>query len=204
MTDEKGYYISIVYRSSRWCLQETSMKKLKTERQIVFISLVLLLTACTTPDSNQRKEAPDVHEVNQFLKNGLDLPHRDTIYIPIYSEIHMEHDTRKLRLTVTLSIRNTSQKDTIYLESINQYNAKGKVVQQYLDETMFLSPMQSTNYVIEEDESEMEVEGSFIINWGAKNTHVMPLFQAVMISAHGPQGISFVTEGVSLSRKVPE
>ncbi len=173
-------------------------------RFLVLFALVLILNSCSNPDSNVRKETPDVHEVNQFLMNGLDLPHRETIYIPIYSEIHMEHDTRKLRLTVTVSIRNTSQKDTIYLENINQYNAKGKIVHQYLDETMFLTPMQSTNYVIEEDESEMEVEGSFIINWGAKSADPKPIFQAVMISAHGPQGISFVTEGVSLTRKVPE
>ena len=107
----------------------------------------------------------------------------------------------KIGLTVTISIRNTSLKDTIYLEDINQYNAQGKLVHKYLNEMVFLSPMQSTAYVIEESDNQREVEGSFIINWAATNSEIKPIFQGVMVSTHGTQGVSFITEGVSVSNK---
>lgn len=174
------------------------MIKLTTIVFLTTFGIVLILNSCTSPDTSLIKEEVGTYEVNQFLSDSIFLPYRDTIYIPIYSEIHMEHDTRKLELTVTLSIRNTSLVDTIYLNDINQYDARGKIVREYLDDLMFLTPMQSTNYVIEEDENEKEVEGSFMVNWGATNSEVVPIFQAVMISAHGPQGISFVTDGVSV------
>ncbi len=167
----------------------------------VFLGLILFLHSCIDSNLNLKRERVDMHQVNQFHKGSIDLPHRDTIYIPIYSEIHMEHNARKIGLTVTMSIRNTSLKDTIYIEDINHYNSQGELVRKYLNDIMFLTPMQSTAYVIEESEIERELEGGFIVNWGANSSELKPIFQGVMISTHGPQGVSFITEGVSVSAK---
>ena len=110
----------------------------------------------------------------------------------------MEHNTRKLGLTVTISIRNKNFKDTIYIKAVDRYNALGKKAQNYQKEIMLLAPLQSTAYVIEDSDIEREIEGSIVVNWGATSSETNPLIQAVMISTLGPHGISFVTEGVSI------
>ncbi len=167
----------------------------------VYMGLFLFLYSCIDLDPNLKRKSVDLHEANQMIKGSLNLPHRDTIYIPIFSEIPIEHNARKLALTVTLSIRNTSNRDTIYIQDIDYYNTHGEFVRKYLNDIRFLTPMQSTTYAIEESDIEPEVGGSFIINWGATTSKLKPIFTGVMISNHGPQGISIITNGVSVSAK---
>ncbi len=164
-----------------------------------YFALVVFLYSCTNADPNFKKE--NILDVNQLEKGSIDLSYRDTIYLPMYTEIYMEEDTWKLGLTPTISIRNTSLKDTIYIEEIDHYNSQGGLVHQYHDKILFLGPLQSIEYVVAERESETEamIGGSFIIIWGANSLKVKPIFQGIMISSHGPQGISFLTEGVSIS-----
>jgi hypothetical protein len=172
------------------------MKKITT-----YFALVVFLYSCTGTDPNLKKELENNLDVNQLRKGSVELSYRDTIYIPTYTEIYMEHDTWKLQLTPTISVRNTSLKDTVYIEEIDHYNSQGELVHQYHDNIVFLGPLQSIEYVVAERESESEamIGGSFIIIWGAKSSKVKPIFQGIMISSHGPQGISFLTEGVSIS-----
>lgn len=171
----------------------------KMKKITAYFALVVLLYSCATSDPNLKKE--NILDVNQLKKGSIALSYRDTIYIPMYTEIYMEEDTWRLGLTPTISVRNTSLKDTIYIEEIDHYNSQGEMVHQYNDKILFLGPLQSIEYVVAERESETEamIGGSFIIIWGANNSKVKPLFQGIMISSHGPQGISFLTEGVSIS-----
>ena len=71
----------------------------------------------------------------------------------------------------------------------------------YLESTILLQAMQSIEYVIEEEDVKGGTGANFIVNWGAFKNDVKPIFQGVMISTSGQQGLSFVTEGVSISRK---
>ncbi len=173
----------------------------KMKKIAAYFALVVFLYSCTTTDPNIKKESENILDVNQLRKGSIELSYRDTIYIPIYTEIYMEQDSWKLGLTPTISIRNTSLKDTIYIEEIDHYNSQGELVHQYHENVVFLGPLQSIEYVVAERESESEamIGGSFIIIWGANSSKVKPIFQGIMISSHGPQGISFLTEGVSIS-----
>ena len=168
-----------------------------------YLGLILLLHSCTDPNPNLEREGEDMLDVNQLEKGSIALSYRDTIYIPIYTQIFMEHDSWKLGLTPTISIRNTSLKDTIYIEEIDHYNSQGELIHQYHDKIVFLGPVQSIEYVVAEQESDAEarIGGSFIVNWGANSSKVKPIFQGIMISSHGPQGVSFLTEGVSISAR---
>lgn len=166
-----------------------------------YFALIVFLFSCTKTNPDLIKESENMLDVNQLEQGSIDLSFRDTIYIPMYTEIYMEHDSWKLKLTPTISIRNTSLKDTIYVEEIDHYNSHGELVHQYHDKILFLGPLQSIEYVVAERESESEamIGGSFIIKWGANTSKVKPIFQGIMVSSHGPQGISFLTEGVSIS-----
>lgn len=159
------------------------------------------LQSCEQPEQSQKQTNNTVLDKYNSTTNSSDLLYRDTVYIPIYSDIYSETKDVKFNLTATLSIRNTSLTDTIYIDDINYYNTEGKLVRDYLaNQTLGLSPMQSIEYVIEEDDTEGGTGANFIINWAANNKHMHPIFQGVMISTNGQQGISFLTEGISISK----
>jgi hypothetical protein len=129
------------------------------------------------------------------------LNYRDTVYVPIYSDIYSETKAVKFNLTATLSIRNTSLTDSIYLENIDYYNSAGEKVRGYIENTVLLKPMQSLEYVIEEDDNEGGTGANFIVNWGTNGFQAKPIFQGIMISTNGQQGISFSTDGVSIKKQ---
>jgi hypothetical protein len=128
---------------------------------------------------------------------------KDTVYVPIYSDIYNESKDVKFNLTATLSIRNTSLKDSIYIQDIDYYDSQGSLVRRYIpqDSTLYLSAMQSIEYVIEEDDTEGGTGANFIINWSSNAPKLSPMFQGIMISTNGQQGISFSTEGISTTSK---
>ncbi|MEO9870714.1 DUF3124 domain-containing protein [Ekhidna sp.] len=159
------------------------------------------LSSCIEYDPNygqapSQAKAPDIAFVGDPQ-----LTFRDTVYIPIYSDIYSETKDVKFNLTATLSIRNTSFQDTIYVSDIDYYDSEGELIRHYLDSTLLLRPMQSVDYVIEEDDTQGGTGPNFIVNWGANNQKLKPIFQGVMISTHGQQGISFLTNGLSISKQ---
>lgn len=167
---------------------------------LIFLSL-LFLQSCIEIDPNLDKDGKDVLEENQIFLESADLSLRDTIYIPIYSDIYSESKHVRFYLTATLSIRNTSLTDSIFIEDIDYYDTEGNLVREYLEKVLLLKPMQSIEYIIEKEDKSGGAGANFIVNWGANSTQVKPIFQGVMISTQGQQGISFLTEGVSISRE---
>lgn len=166
-----------------------------------FIAIFLLFASCAKPGPNLNEEGQDVLEVNQTYLETIDAAYRDTVYIPIYSDIYSESKHTKFNLTATLSIRNTSLTDTIYIEDIDYYDTEGDLVRHYLEKILLLRPLQSIEYVIEEKDTAGGTGANFIVNWAAHHDDVKPIFQGVMISTLGQQGISFLTEGISISRR---
>jgi hypothetical protein len=168
---------------------------------VSLLLLFTLLSSCEEPSPNVNEAGEDVLEVNMVYVDDVALTYRDTIYIPIYSDIYSENRHVKFNLTATLSIRNTSLQDSIYIEDIDYYDSHGNLVRHYLDNVLLLIPMQSIEYVIEEDDNVGGTGANFMVNWGATHAGVKPIFQGVMISTHEQQSISFITQGVSVTEK---
>jgi len=171
-------------------------------KNIFYILIILILfTACDgmKQNPNLSSEGKNVFEANE-IEGKVDLSFRDTVYVPIYSDIYSETKDAKFNLTATLSIRNTSLTDSIYLEDIDYYNSAGELVRKYAENTVLLKPMQSIEYVIEEEDNEGGTGANFIVDWGTNGFQVKPIFQGIMISTNGQQGISFSTDGVSIKK----
>ena len=163
------------------------------------IFLFLILTSCDSIDPNLNEQGQDKLENNLVYVDDIDISYRDTVYVPIYSEVYYSGNQNvTFYLTSTLSIRNTSLKDTVYIEDIDYYDTDGKLIKQYLDASLLLHPMQSIEYVIEKDEKIRGTGANFMVNWGANNPKVKPIFQGVMASIKGQQGITLLTDGVSV------
>lgn len=166
------------------------------------ISLSLIsLWACEAKNPRLNRVEGEVSGPKETFVEDLDLAFRDTVYVPIYSDIYSETKDVRFKLTATLSIRNTSLQDSIYIEDIDYYDSQGNKVRAYIDKNLLLGPMQSIEYVVEEDDTVGGTGANFLINWGANKQGLKPIFQGVMISTHGQQGVSFTTEGISIVRK---
>lgn len=161
-----------------------------------FLLLLLLasLAGCSEHKENAFKISQKGYEfVDIEFKN---LKHRQTVYVPVYSDIyHMSGDER-FSLTITASVRNTSMIDTMYVNKVAYYNSKGELLRKYLDKSIILPPLASAAFVVDYLENQGGAGASFIIDYGSNNSSIKPIIQGIMIGTLSQQGISFITEGV--------
>ncbi|WP_163707786.1 DUF3124 domain-containing protein [Mangrovibacterium lignilyticum] len=115
-------------------------------------------------------------------------------YIPIYSDIYHIDGTKRFLLTSTLSIRNTSLTDTVYVFGADYNDSYGKLLRKYTDSTISLKPLESIEFVVEHKEDQGGAGASFLVEWGADKNASQLLIQAVMTGTSNQQGLSFLTE----------
>ena len=161
----------------------------------------LVLNSCVDVNQNTNKEGQDTFVALEIDQMPAKLTLRDTTYVPIYSDIYSETKDTRFNLTATLSLRNTSFKHSIFISDVDYYNSAGEKITAFLKKPIVLKPMQSAEYVIEENDTSGGTGANFIITWGAKSETVAPIFEGIMISTNGQQGISFSTQGTSISNK---
>lgn len=117
-------------------------------------------------------------------------------YLSVYSDIYDMTEKTKHLLTATISIRNISSKDTVFIKTADYYNTQGDLIRSYVDKSIFVKPLETLEIVIYRTDTLGGSGANFIFDW-AKNTEAPdPLFEAVMIWTTGTQGISFTTHGV--------
>ena len=122
------------------------------------------------------------------------------VYVPIYSDIYNQTRDTRTMLTATLSIRNTSIRDSLFVSTIDYYNTQGDLVRSYIDSPIYLKPMESIDYVIEQQDDSGGSGANFLIDWYSKK-QLNPLFQAVMVGGLGAQAFSFTTDGIEVERE---
>lgn len=165
------------------------MKKL-----ILLISLSIILVQC----ENYGKDPVSYHNQNsRFVTVPFtEMNAISSVYVPVYSEIYHQHG-RKFYCTITLSIRNTNFKDSLYLFNVDYNDSKGDIIKSYIDSTLLLYPMESVEFIVEENEN--RPGANFIVKWGSKQSKAnKPIIQAVMIGTFSQQGVSFITDGVEI------
>ncbi len=118
-----------------------------------------------------------------------------TTYLSVYSQIYSLTQHRTHNLTATVSMRNISPKDTIYIDKADYYDTHGDLVQSYIEFPVYLKPLETLEIVIKESDKSGGTGGNFIFNWHTPKESHEPLFEAIMISTMGQQGLSFSTEG---------
>lgn len=128
---------------------------------------------------------------NDSLING-------STYLSVYSQIYSLTGHKTHNLTATISLRNTSREDTIYIEKATYYGTKGEHITDYVDHLIFIRPMGTLEIVIDEIDKDGGTGANFVFDWKTKVATSEPLFEAVMISTSGQQGLSFVTQGKRL------
>lgn len=173
------------------------MKSFKSEFLTALV-IIICLAGCIESNPNSDSNFQETKENNLAADlDAVDVNYRDTVYVPIYSNVYSKTKDTRFLLTATLSIRNTSFTDTLLVNQIDYYDTSGKLMNAFIEEPIYLNPMSSIDYVIDEDDDRGGSGANFIVIWSAEK-NINPLIQAVMISTNGQQGVGFTTDGYSI------
>ncbi|MDJ1472202.1 DUF3124 domain-containing protein [Cytophagaceae bacterium DM2B3-1] len=127
------------------------------------------------------------------------LTYQEKVYVPTYSEIYHNAEDQYFPLLTSLSIRNTSLTENMYVNAVDYYDTEGKQLKKYLEKSIVLRPLQSVEFPVTHNDKG-GAGANFIVTWGCA-ANMIPVIQAVMIGSAYQQGISFVTEGVVIEKK---
>ncbi|OIQ39152.1 MAG: hypothetical protein BM563_04910 [Bacteroidetes bacterium MedPE-SWsnd-G1] len=122
-----------------------------------------------------------------------------TTYLSVYSQIYSQSENRIHDLTSTVSIRNTSRQDTIFIKNADYFDTNGKFIRSYFDQPIYIAPMETIEIIIDELDKKGGTGANFIFDWNTQPNTSEPLFESVMISTYGQQGLSFTTQGKRLN-----
>ena len=191
---------------------------MKSVYVLVFISALLASCEPPKPESLLRQEALEREKAqnatnsqkNKVEEFNANWQHRSYTYKPsdslftgntylaVYSEIYARTENRTYPLTATISIRNMSLRDSVFINKSEYYDTHGDLVKTYFDKTIYVSPMETVEIIIAEDHEKGGSGGNFVFHWSTRDSLIRPVFEAVMISASGQQGISIATKGIDL------
>ncbi len=131
------------------------------------------------------------------------LARKQSVYVPVYSNIISGPRKRPIHLEATLSIRGTDPTTTLRITAIDYYDTNGKLVRRYLKAPQLLGVLASTHVHIEERDISGGIGANFIVRWEADRIINAPVIECLMIGVSGSQGISFVSPGQEIREEAP-
>ncbi|AZQ64317.1 DUF3124 domain-containing protein [Flammeovirga pectinis] len=169
---------------------------------ILLLFVTIVTFSCqkevATNDMVLRSEEKD----NNYISDS-DLPSlnfKEKYYVSAYSDLYYQQGNTKFHCTVVLSLRNISLEDTLYFTDIKYYDSKGKLVRDYIKKNLVLKPLESAEYIVEQQEKEGGVGANFIVEYGTKNTPKnKALIEAINIGNFGRYGFSFKSDAVLIN-----
>lgn len=170
---------------------------MKNAAVFILIFCLIVLFSCNSPSKE------DIFTPVNWEKRKINIDSKESLilgssYLSVYSEIYEMNERTTHQLTATVSIRNTSLTDSVYITKANYYNTSGDLIRSYLTSPVFLKPMETIEIVIYKTDTSGGTGANFIFDWAIPRAEHDPLFEAVMVWTTGHQGISFVTEGKKL------
>lgn len=169
-------------------------------KSILFIGLVLLLFVSCRHSTDQQYNKPVDWGSRQTQKSNFDGMQRGKYYLPVYSHIYHVHEQTTFDLAITISIRNVSDADTVYIFSADYFNTNGEKIREYIEHPIFVKPMETIEIVISEKDKAGGSGANFVFDWAASSDKNPPFIEAVMISTLDQQGISFTTHAVPIAK----
>ena len=164
--------------------------------------LIICLGSCQTNNPNLNAKGQD-----ELSARKIDTPIQQsevefdaTYYVPIYSDIYVGDNIPKELLAATLSLRNTSFSDTLFISRIDYYNTDGALVKPFVDQQIAISPMATVNYVIDRDDDSGGSGAHFVVDIHAKSPQVRPLVQAIMVGEYSNKAFAFDSDGYIISQ----
>lgn len=164
--------------------------------KFIYLPFIFVLFFCSC-DQEKQTTVP-IHSEN-WAKRKANLSDYDSLeygksYLSIYSQIYSISELKTHNLTVMVSLRNTSDVDTIYVLTAEYFDTHGKPVRKYFDAPIYLAPMETTEIIIAEVDISGGTGSNFLFEWKIPKGCPEPLFEGVMNSVMRQQGLSFTTQ----------
>lgn len=168
------------------------------KKTFYFMLLIGLLTSCEEEKSISSYDPVNWETREAKVSSSSSLQEGKT-YLSVYSEIYSQSEHKTHGLTATVSMRNVSSTDTIFIKKAEYFSTKGELIRTYFKHPIYIAPMETVEIVVDETDAEGGTGANFIFEWAVKESSSKPLFEGVMISTSGQQGLSFTTSGVHLN-----
>lgn len=160
---------------------------------ILLFSVIVLVASCV-----EEKEISSINPENWSKRkttiNAMDSLEHGKSYLSIYSQIYSSSEHKTHNLTAMVSLRNTSDVDTIYLTKAEYFDTHGVSLRNYFNHPIYLAPLETVEIIIDEMDIEGGTGSNFIFEWHAPKESPEPLFEGIMNSTVGQQGLSFTTQ----------
>ena len=165
-----------------------------------FLLATIGLTACHPPEKDPNILYSDEHK-DPIKELEVDMPkgnmaYQHLFYVPVYSNIYGYEESPKVMLSATLSIRNTSLDNSLYVTRIDYYNTHGDYVRPYLKKSIELPPMGTLNYIVEKNDDTGGDGANFVVAIESEAQNVSPLIEAIMVGTFSNKAFSFSSKGV--------
>jgi hypothetical protein len=176
--------------------------KMKMKSALKLFCMSVIIYSCGSPNPNLDNKGEDELKALEIERTIGEAEQRfqDIVYVPIYSDIYASQQDQKILLAATLSIRNTSENDSLFISRIDYFNTEGNLVRSYIDNLISLPPMATINYVIEKEDDTGGPGANFIVELNSRNRKIKPLIQAIMVGYGGNKAFSFSTDGYSIKQ----
>ncbi len=176
-----------------------------TARTGLLLACSLTLFACAGENNSSAPRSAAVHLKRQLTPLSEPTVRR-TVYVPVYSSIHIGLDIRQrlIELAATVSIRNVSAQYPVVLNFVRYYDSAGKLVREYLTEPAELGPLATVEFVIQRVDTAGGPGANFLVQWMGQAEVDEPLIEAVMIGQSGNAGISFTSAGRVIKNEPPQ
>ncbi|QIE58480.1 DUF3124 domain-containing protein [Rasiella rasia] len=164
--------------------------------RINFLFVIVILLCFSCREQRKLSSTDPINWEKRMLKsNPTDSLENGSTFLSIYSQIFMRTEQDYVDLTATVSLHNPNIADTLFVNRAVYYNTAGEAIRTYFDKTIYVRPLETVQIVIDGVDNEGGTGANFIFDWQMHPKSIAPLFEAVMLSTYGQQGISFVTEG---------
>lgn len=108
----------------------------------LIFSFILLVLGCEHPNE---KSSVNVNNWNKRLLNKAlpDSLETGTTYLSVYSQVYSRTQHGTHDLTVTVSMRNVSSTDSIFIAKAAYFDTHGTLIRNYFKSSIFIAPMET-------------------------------------------------------------
>lgn len=164
------------------------------KKTLLLCAILAIMMSCDNPRVLSSTNPVDWNK--RMVKTALpDYLVAGSTFLSIYSQIHVRNENQLSNLSATVSLHNPNRSGDLYIDKAVYYNTHGDPIRSYFEKTILVKPMETVQIIIDDKDNAGGTGANFMFDWQKLPDQNAPIFEAIMITTYGQQGISFVTEG---------
>jgi len=160
---------------------------------ILFLFITFCLVSCNLKNPSTQ-QIPKTTEFHPIQATSVVMIRGQLIYVPIYSSLPYAKNGH-IPLNAVLSIRNTSNKESIIISKVEYFDTNGKSLKDFLTTSFRLGKMATKEFVIPSDDLSGGTGANFIVRWDSENAVSTPIIESIMYGTLGTNSFSFSSRG---------